>query len=163
MKKIKFHVNNCNQYKTIEYGYKIDEETVYSKLDGEYTITHLKTGMRISSGKTLKEAKEKAVKLFAERGEIAKKNIERYDVSKLPLKECLLSMQNEVVQLLDLRSFPLDNFVAIHTGKFLIDILQLDNILMKRKNYDNELSMKENLKNMFGDRGLYLVEKLSTI
>ena len=158
-KKIQYYVSMMGQYKQIEHGYALDNEMAYSKLDGEFTITHLKTGLRVASGKTLKAAKEIAKKLFAERGEIAKKNIAKYDVEKLPLKEDFVSWQIELEQLLDLRSFPVDVAYSSLTGKYMLDIIKLDEILMKRKGYNHELSMKENVLNMYGERAVELIEK----
>lgn len=159
MGKMKFY-RNLGDSKVLDFGIKINDELVYTKDSGEYTIYHIQTGTRVCSNKKLKDAKEKAVTLFVQNRELVEMKTKEIDINTLPVKMRMYSIEKEIKEIIKLKDIPVDPVIYEIEGRMTVDFVELDKVISKKKLYNEDLSLNDNIVNMFGKRMIGLLNNL---
>ncbi|MCL1700813.1 hypothetical protein [Lysinibacillus sp. Bpr_S20] len=152
-----FYINFAT-YKVKDFGIQINNELIYTKNFGEYNIYHLPTGLKIKSGKKLKSLINEVIEKMETDKEHVDNMIANTNLKSLPTKNKSYSKEREIIVTLKIKEIPIDNFIFATQGVFKIDFVQLDKILMKNKEYSNDLSMNENIIKMYGKDFLYTLD-----
>lgn len=162
MNKVEFY-KNMGQFKLKDTGVKINDILIYTKDEKEYTIHHVPTGARVASDKKLDKAKEKAFQLLESNKNILEERLKKIDLKSLPTEDELRNFECELVSILQVKQLPFEPFIYAIKKQLVIDFVSLDRIISNRNGYDNNLSLKDNIIKMYGEKTIQLLEKFKLV
>ena len=124
--------------------------------DKRFTLYDIRTGSTLTYGNTLTEA---TTMLVESQSAIYASVEEQRDVTTLPLQSEVEAELIELAKIMHVKFIPLNPFVFSVLNCYSVDILRLEHILSRRECYVQELSITENMKNIYGERAVELVGK----
>lgn len=150
---------NCRTFKTEVEGKKINEELAYHFNEKkEYVITHIKTGLKLNTGQKLKPLIEEAIYLFKKNINLIEKQIKKHNIEEIPTK---YEYENKIKEFEKKFGVPFcqEPLVFAILKQKLLDIVTLEKLLKSKNgdNYNNNLSLKDNIKKIYGEEGVELV------
>lgn len=160
IKQIVTYYVNCNRHKQEVKGIKVRDDIAYHTINHKKVYTHLPTGMKITEGKLKERGLEnKAITLIDENKEKLQERIQEQTINlrKIPTLEEVHHKLEEFLEEFGFY-FPYDYLIFGMTGSYVMDINKMELELEKQQGYDEENSMKQNIKNIYGTRAMELCE-----
>ena len=155
--KVQYYVN-MGSYKQLATGYKINEELAYSTLGKHKYITHVATGMQVVNGKeSIKNLTEKALHLLESNQDVLLEKLTNNNLESLPVVESLLTREDEFEYIFGFR-VPYSFLEINYEVEGYLDVIELDNKISTHAEYNHDISLNDNVLNIYGKRGLELVD-----